>query len=328
MLNKVLFVLLSLVLPMSQSMASSSSTEEIMDEFHKVPTVYNAAHAIFPKTLTTEQSEFFYRGRPFAAQRSVGLAGSEHKDVIHLGTISATAEYNEKVKPYWFQVLTGDISARTTFLHTELREDLCLYGIYKYCGASAYQSLGLATNATFALKFEPSNDCKIYNLDKLGAGPCRLVNMKESILGDRDFISSEENGNPHHCAVPEASWYSLEYWTSEAAIREEVRKGIDRLPGNTKTWLLILHQLQGADVYSLTNDQQLQLGDSLLQQMMLLAKYARIQDTVERYVEILASIRRDIFKHLNVREEDVPSIPYEENIAAYQGKIFFAIPEA
>lgn len=316
MLNKIIFMVVGSVLAVGNSCASSSLDDR------PVSKICNDVHAVFPNQLTTEQANCFYRGEKFPIQRYVGLPMADNKDVIELGSLSVGNDYITNVKPYRFQFLTGDISTRTRFLRTEIKNQ-CLYGVYHYKGAGFYKTVGTAADVNFTVKFVPSEGGKIYNLDKLKSGPCLLINMKESILGLNDFISNEVNSNPTHFGVPEACWFSFEYWTSEAATREEAANGLARMPGNIKTWLLICHQLQGKAVYKMDKAARAELADKLLAEEK--SNVADKPDEVEQYVGVMANVRRKILEALGVRESDVPNVPHEEIAALNQGKIFFAV---
>jgi hypothetical protein len=326
---RLALVLFSFLLAVGYGHASSSSDSDLSeDDFHAISNTNNVALSLFPSQFSPEQVLQLHDNKPVILQKQVALVGLDAQPVS-LGSLSCTELYHQAVKPYWFQILSGKSSnyaGRIRFVSAEVGPDGCLYGNYRYTGAKLYQAIGTATDTVFPLKFTPTDGCKIYNLDKLKAGPCRLINLKESILGNRDFISSSENANPFNCAVPELSWYSLEYWTSEVAVRAEAATGHARLPGNLETWLLALHQLQGVDVSLQTSDIRELLAHSLLEQLLRNEECAAIADLTEKYVKANAIVRCQLLELLHVKEGDIPCIPLNENLAAYEGKIFFALP--
>jgi hypothetical protein len=318
--------------------SSSNAPDALEEDFHNVIYTNRGAEALFPKTFTTEEMHKLLHPSTASPLRADQTLINAVDEVIHVpvGTLTPTDVFSNRVAPSMFQILTGtpdSYAGRITFGNLVIIRDGQIYGEYLYKRAFPNVSswLGYGDTVQFHLKLNLHESYIVQNLAGI-EGTCKIFNMRESVLGDRDFLSNKDHLNPANNILPTACLHNIKLLDRECILQSGQQKGsLERLAGNTKDWLLMLRQLQGKAVYfGLSVKDQRQQADLLYRKLLAKHKFTPETMTVETYAVCLMPIRAKIFKCLGLHEDDIPVIPegdVEQIIAMREGKIFFAVAD-
>lgn len=230
---------------------------------------------------------------------------TEKKAMKPEGSYSVGADFNT-VMPYSFQWITGTyekIAKNISFKGAIYARDGDIIGKYTY--SSPYTSWN---NGDFEV---------VKNL-----GTLKFFNLSDSVLGDNDFISSP--GQP----VKDASFFYIAN-TDERFVRET--GDIRRLNKNVQSFLLILNQLKGENIYGMSEEERNSRAEELYSEYRDKNKY-KLSSTevldIEEYVKIIIDLRTKILGHFGLNIEEVPSLEQMTNdhkIKLFKGKLFFAV---
>lgn len=331
-IKNVLFLSIGFIVSISINCAnaSSSSSPELEDDFHHVENTNYGALSLFPEKLTKKQVQSMFDKKRIQIERKLHVSYSGETLTIPVGDAVATDSFYNNVYPNMFQAVTGTASSyasRIKFIHAVEIKDKQLYGFYQYERPALYgvvhNYLVSPTTILFSLQLNLARDFKIHNMDKI-EGPCKIFNMRESVLGQKDFISKESQLDPGNGLLPDACLYSI-----KSLDREFIRDTgcIERLAGNTKIWLMLLNQLKGRDLYGMQPDEREAHAEVLYQQLLAEKKFDANNMTLDHYETCLMELRAAIFEHLGFKEDDIPNVPREDLPAMIDGKIFFAVAE-
>jgi hypothetical protein len=330
MFSRVLFVLLGIVFTFDADYARSSSGASPEDDFHMVDSIKNRdVECLFPEKFTPQQMGDLFQHKSTPIEKKFQNPYDEDQVyTIPVGTIKAGKVFYEQVMPYKMQILSGypsSYAARTHFIHRVQVIHGNIYGGYEYNGAGFYQWARTGANVQFAVKLELDNTYTTHNLDKI-QGSAKLYNLRESILGQRDFISSPNKLNPANFNLPEACLYNIFMSLDETWIS---RTGeIQRLVGHITDYLLLLDQLRGSPVFEMTVEQRQVHGDHLYASFLSALNFGDGSAmTIEKFKNCAQVLRFNIFSHLGIQEADFAPLVKCDKDALGQGKIFIAVPD-
>lgn len=219
-------ILYSIILAISTIAYGSDAITE--DGFTLLPKIHPSVKSFFPNKFNGEQIAEFYKSKQVETPDGIFSVGDDFHEA----------------KPYSFQILTGTYSAFASHIsftgEIEVTEN-CLWGIYLF--KSPYSTF---YNKTFKVQ--------------LRSNLLRIFNLADSILGDRDFISSPTQ------PLKDASFYFIKN-TDEQFFRQTNCQ--HRLNNNIKNWLLILKQLQGENIYALSEEERQTRAKSSLKSILI-----------------------------------------------------------
>jgi len=323
-------------------MASSSSDSDLSeDDFHTVEHTNRRATYLFPEKFSPVQMASMFKKEPAPVTTKVTIGLDDPIDQV-VGTISADPAFYTDVMPYSWQSLTGTpdwYAANIRFAHAMDVRNGCLYGLYDYECPSLYAyakgALGYAKTIPFQVMLKLDPTYRILNLDSI-QGHCKLFNMKESILGDQDFISNKHDLAIDAPGYPFASFYSIVTSLAAGWAKETPSLG-ERTPVSSKKWLLILHQLQGHNVKGMTPEARSHLGDKLYTDFiaslgfkvedMCVPHAKRDQGLIDRTEASLLAIRAELLKALRIEDHLLPKLADLDAAAVLAGRVFFSVPD-
>ncbi len=169
----------------------------------------------------------------------------------------------------------------------------------------------------------------------LDSSPLKFFNMNESVLVDKDFISTPSQlSNPD--MIKNFSFFYIEN-TDESFVRQTTHE-MHRFNENNKSWLLILAQLKGENIYDMPEEDKKRKADELysyyLQENNCKLSEAGIL-TNEEYIQINIDLRTKILGRFSIKIENVPTLEkINETVSddvmpgvckLADGKLFFAV---
>jgi hypothetical protein len=243
------------------------------------------------KTVGAQLSSYF--PEKFSGDQIQALQSGKLTDVPH-GNVGMDEENRKKLiatTPYKFQVLTGSWEKFAGNIKI-------LPGSEQYVNPDQ-----LRATYRFQSPWMTRNNADfdvILNLESV-----IILPVTDSILGNNDFMLKHEN---------EISISSFLYIanTDEQFIRD-TPSALHRFNGPMSSWLLILAQLDGEDVYSLSDDARLKRGEELFTvylQKKKLTLDAQQSLTQEEYILINNELRTAILEHLNLSLTDIPTLEH------------------
>lgn len=150
---------------------------------------------------------------------------------------------------------------------TGQRNNCTINGIYQY--SSSYSNLfnvvGAAGTVVFPVELHLDPSYVLLNPNNI-TGRCRIINLKESVLGENDFVSDPHRLDPCKMNVPMASLYHILDFNSKA-IRQT--NGIIRLEVNTINYLMLLNELLYGNLHSLSESERLLEGKRLYRELLI-----------------------------------------------------------
>tara|TARA_R110002095_G_scaffold26036_2_gene26511 strand:+ start:369 stop:1250 length:882 start_codon:yes stop_codon:yes gene_type:complete len=201
--------------------------------------------------------------------------------------------------PYSFQIVTGtdaNFASNVSFTHEYTVKNNKICGRYQF--NSSYSRIN---NATFEVQLENN----------------MIHNLLDSVLGEKDFIDGESSK-----PFKDTSFILIKNTDNEFV--QETGVPI-RLNGNMQTWLLILAQLNGKDIYSLNEKERQIYGEGLF------CTYLEDNDlklspegilTTEEYVKMNDTLRSGILAHFNLTLNDIPDLKNTTVMDLKEGKYF------
>ncbi len=328
MLKFVSFLFISVIASLDLAYASSSSDAEALeDSFHDVKYTNRGAEFLFPQRFTDEQVQCLFDKQPLLIQNRFKDAADEVFD-LPVGALSAEEKFYREVMPNRLQLITGTAAryaSKIRFANAVEVHNGALQGLYEYVSSydSLYSMAGYGGCLSFLVQLRLDPSYVIYGMENI-EGRCRVFNMRESILGDKDFLSSERQLNMANRMLPVTSLHYL-----KSLDRNWVRQTneIGRLAGNTKDWLLLLHALQGNNVHGMDEVNRQHIADSLYEKFLTGKEYAANEMNLAKYEDCLMSLRQSIFEKLGIREDQIPTVPADKIVDMCEGRVFFAVAE-
>ncbi|AIL13196.1 hypothetical protein IM40_06290 [Candidatus Paracaedimonas acanthamoebae] len=280
-LTSILFSILIAFL--TRAYGSDAITDEDFTLLTQIPA---SVKNLFPDKFSGEQIAEFYKSKQIVTPK---------------GTFSAGDDFHQ-TKPYSFQIITGTYSAFASHIsftgNIEVGEN-CLWGTYSF--KSPYSTF---YNRIFKIK--------------LIGDSFKIFNLADSILGDKDFISSPTQ------PLKDASFYLIKN-TDETFFRQT--SCIHRLNNNIKNWLLILKQLQGENIYALQEEERNIRAEELFTEYLYKNNFMLNDQgilSMEEYVDINKDLRTKIFACHGVHLNDILDVIIREDvIKLYERKLYF-----
>jgi hypothetical protein len=198
--------------------------------------------------------------------------------------------------PYRFQVMTNFPQSVEKVANSEYRVDSTkLMARYRFVSAYAQR---------FNSEFEVALEGK-------------TINIKDSVLGEKDFI-----GTPGQLFSSSSFYYIA---TADEQFCRET-PSIHRLNLNMENWLLIWAQLGGEHLFVKTNEYRKQRGQELFKAYLTEKDYQLNSDgvlTMKEYIICLKDLQNKILAHHGLRVEDVPFQTTEEYVQElFAGQVF------
>lgn len=204
-----------------------------------------------------------------------------------------------KTLPYSFQYLTGTdekFGSNISFTYNYTVKDNKICGDYQFNSPYSIQF-----NSTFSLQLEST----------------RVHNLLDSVLGENDFIDGE---SPKH--FKDTSFILIKNMD-----REFVQQtGIPiRLNGNMQTWLLMLAQLNGENIKTLSKEECHRRGEELFSSYLTKNNLKLSKEgilTTKEYIEMNDTLRSLIMGHFGLTLDNIPDFKSIDVLSLKYGKYF------
>lgn len=336
MIKKFFVFFLSVITSVNVSLASSSQEDSLEDEFVVVAKSNTHALPLFPNKFSAEQMRHLFKKKPIIYEKEQIRWDSDdfgipvqivEKETI--GTLTAGNDFYSKVMPNFVQVITGTASKYASKIHftncVEVKSD-CLIGTYEY--RSSYESLyhwagyGSCLSFQVALKLDPSYTL-INSREITSQG--LLFNLRDSILGSRDFISSKNSLDPRNGLLPQLCLYYI--FATDEKFARQTSINSERLVGNIKDFLLALEELRYGSLYDESSENRMLVADSLYKDFVESKGYNLGSMTLDGYADCLLSARKEVLLHLGICDEDIPTIGRHLTPSVEQGKVLLLVPQ-
>lgn len=305
-----------------------SSSEGLEGEFHPVADFNRGVEKLFPEKFNADQMACFYKKKAINYAQNTIHPMTEEAQENKIGQMIPGESFYQNVMPYSLQMLTGTChkyAEKIRFARVVNVKDGELEGLYEYVSSyeSLYSALGYASTVTFPVCLTLDPSYKVYNLDRV-VGACRIFNLKESVLGAHDFISSVNQLQDANKMLPNACIFNI-FRQDEAFINQT--NEVHRLEFNIKSLLAILDQLKGNDLYHMTPEQQIIRQTEMYQQLREDKKCAAGEMTKETYKACLLHVRAEIFAQMGIDPTFIPEVSGQDIVLLHEGKILFVVPD-
>lgn len=125
--------------------------------------------------------------------------------------------------------------------------------------------------------------------------------------------------------IPNASLYMI-FNTDERFIRQ-TNDWMNRLPGNTQTWLMLLSELRYGNLHQLQEEKRNEIAKQLYTDLLARFGFDENNMTLDNFVTCILSLRHDILGCLGLTEKDIPTLDRSLSIPLCEGKVLFLAPE-
>ena len=315
---------------------ASSSQEILEDEFVVVQNTNTHAEPLFPAKFTAEQMSKLFNHEPVVFEIEHHRWDCDQfgrpchvitKEAI--GSLIPGGTFYQDVMPSSFQILTGTAQSyadKINFTRTVQFENGVLSGIYEYRSSyeTLYELAGYAGSISFPVTLTLDPSYKLICTHNKMSGRQRLFNLRDSILGARDFISSKNSLDPKNGLLPQLCLHSI-FTTDEKFVRQTGEE--QRLTFNIKDFLMVKQELQYGTLYNLPDDDRRAVADKLYHDLLSSKGYKADQMNLTRYEHCLLTARSAILSHLGIHESDIPTLGRDLIIPLVEGKVLLLLPE-